>query len=182
MKTLIFNGSPRKAGDTVSLINKLTDILDGEYKIINAYYSNISPCIDCRYCWCNDGCSMDDEMSEIYDYIEECDNIVMASPIYFSQPTGRLLDICSRFQRYYTLRQFQGKTSEIKPKKGAIILLGGGDGQPESAYLTLKTIMQHINVTDIFRLTGSFNTNNVSAEDDNAALIEIKEIAEFLNK
>lgn len=182
MKTLILNGSPRKNGDTVSLIKKLTDILDGEHKIINAYFSNISPCIDCRYCWRNNGCSIDDEMSEIYDYIKECDNIIMASPVYFSQPTGKLLDVCSRFQRYYTLKEFQGVAPEIKPKKGAIILVGGGDGQPESAYSTLKTIMQHINVTDIFRLTGSFNTNNVSAEDDNTALIGINEIAKFMNK
>lgn len=182
MKTLIFNGSPRKNGDTVSLINRLTDILDGECKVINTYYANISPCIDCRYCWCNNGCSIDDEMSEIYDYIKECDNIVMASPVYFSQPTGKLLDVCSRFQRYYTLKEFQGVAPEIKPKKGAIILAGGGDGQPESAYLTLKTIMQHINVTDFFRLTGSFNTNKVSAEDDNTVLSEINEIAMFLNK
>ena len=42
MKTLILNGSPRKNGDTVSLINKLTEQLDGEYKIVNAYYSDIS--------------------------------------------------------------------------------------------------------------------------------------------
>ena len=35
MKTLIFNGSPRKNGDTVSIINKVTDGLEGEYKIVN---------------------------------------------------------------------------------------------------------------------------------------------------
>ena len=81
MKTLILNGSPRKNGDTVSLINKLTEQLRGEYKIVDAYYANISPCIDCRYCWSSDGCSVDDEMTEIYDYIIDCDNVVIASPI-----------------------------------------------------------------------------------------------------
>lgn len=33
MKTIIFNGSPRKEGDTVSLINKVIENLNGEYKI-----------------------------------------------------------------------------------------------------------------------------------------------------
>lgn len=36
MKTLIWNGSPRKMGDTVSLINRVTAGIDGEYYFINA--------------------------------------------------------------------------------------------------------------------------------------------------
>lgn len=32
MKTLILNGSPRRKGDTVSLINKLTEQLNGNTK------------------------------------------------------------------------------------------------------------------------------------------------------
>lgn len=38
MKTLIFNGSPRKNGDTKSLINHMTESLNGEYKIVDAYF------------------------------------------------------------------------------------------------------------------------------------------------
>ena len=85
MKTLIFNGSPRKNGNTVSLINRLMELMDGEFKVVDAYRSNISPCMDCRYCWKQPGCAIDDEMQEVYRYIEECDNIVIASPIYFSE-------------------------------------------------------------------------------------------------
>ena len=36
MKTLIWNGSPRKNGDTVSLLEQTVNKLDGEYKIVNA--------------------------------------------------------------------------------------------------------------------------------------------------
>ena len=35
MKTLIFNGSARKDGDTQNLIDELTAQLKGEYKIVN---------------------------------------------------------------------------------------------------------------------------------------------------
>ena len=117
MKTLIINGSPRKNGETVSLIKELTKQLNGEYKILDAYYTSIYPCVDCRYCWSNDGCAVKDEMTEIYDYIEDCDNIVIASPIYFSQPTGRLLDICSRFQSYFAAKHFRNQAPTLKPKK-----------------------------------------------------------------
>ena len=68
MKTLILNGSPRASGDTVSLIKVLTKKLPGEYKIVDAYRCDVSPCVDCRYCWEHSGCAIADEMQEIYDY------------------------------------------------------------------------------------------------------------------
>ncbi len=182
MKTLILNGSPRKNGDTVSLIKKLTEQLNGEYKIVDAYYSDISACVDCRYCWNNDGCSINDEMAEIYDYIADCDNVVIASPIYFSQPTGKLLDVCSRFQTYFAAKHFRNQTPIIKSKKGAVILVGGGDGNPEDAYKTACTILHHINVTKIYPLVGSFNTNKYSAAEDSEAVKSIANIINHLNE
>jgi len=66
MKTLIFNGSPKLNGDTAVLIREFTTYLQGDIKIISCY-DNIKPCNDCRYCWSNIGCSIDDEMQEIYN-------------------------------------------------------------------------------------------------------------------
>ncbi len=181
MKTLILNGSPRKNGDTVSLINKLTEQLNGEYKIVDAYHSNISPCVDCRYCWSNNGCSINDEMTEIYDYIDVCDNVVIASPIYFSQLTGKLLDMCSRFQTYFAAKLFRNENLSIKTKKGAVILVGGGDGNPQDAYKTACTIFHHINVTEVYPMVGSFNTNELSAIEDKKAINGVSDILSYLN-
>ncbi|MDL2287036.1 flavodoxin family protein [Eubacteriales bacterium OttesenSCG-928-G02] len=96
MKTLIFNGSPRNNGGTATLIKELKINLAGEVEVISSYKSNISPCVDCRYCWTNDKCSLDDEMQKVYQLIDESDNIVIASPIYFSELTGSLLNLMSR--------------------------------------------------------------------------------------
>lgn len=181
MKALIFNGSPRRKGDTVSLINELTEQLNGEYKIVDAYYSDISACIDCRYCWNNGGCAIKDEMTEIYDYIEDCDSIVIASPIYFSQPTGKLLDVCSRFQTYFASKHFRNEEPLAKAKKGAVILVGGGDGNPQKAYETLCGILHNVNTTDIYKLAGSFNTNEIPAVENDEIIYEIQNIAAFLN-
>ena len=102
MKTLIMNGSPRKNGDTVSLIRKVTEKLTGEFRIIDAYYCSISPCVDCRYCREHSGCSIEDEMQQIYDYIRECDNIIIASPVYYSELTGKLLELGGTDCRHIT--------------------------------------------------------------------------------
>lgn len=55
MKTLIFNGSPRKNGDTMALINEFRKCISGDVRVIDAYFSNIKPCIGCRYCHTNTG-------------------------------------------------------------------------------------------------------------------------------
>ena len=37
MKTLIFNGSPRKKGETAYMIKTLQEKLGGEFKVVDAY-------------------------------------------------------------------------------------------------------------------------------------------------
>ena len=65
MKTLIFNGSARKNGETQSMIDALTAQLEGEYKVVNAHSCNVRACVDCRYCWEHPACSIQDGWQEI---------------------------------------------------------------------------------------------------------------------
>ena len=182
MKTLIINGSPRPNGDTVSLIRRLEEDLDGEYKVVDAYRCNISPCVDCRYCKEHSGCAIQDEMQEVYPYIQECDNIVIASPIYFSEVTGKVLDVCSRLQTWFCARFYRGETPIPKPKKGAVILVGGGDGAPDKAYGTACTLLHQMNCRDIHPMVCSHNTDRQPAIKDAQALAGVESIAQFFNQ
>ena len=47
MKTLIFNGSARKNGDTQSLIEELVRQLEGETLIVDAHDVDVKACMDC---------------------------------------------------------------------------------------------------------------------------------------
>ena len=179
IKTLILNGSPRINGDTSSLIKKITEKIAGEYKIIDTYRCNILPCIDCRYCWKNSGCSINDEMQDVYKYIQECDNILIASPIYFSELTGKLLDVGSRLQIYFCARFFRKEEPIVKSKKGAIILVGGGDGHIDKAYDTACTLLHHMNCYDIHEAVYSHNTIERPAIDDEYAITGINNILNF---
>lgn len=180
-KTLIFNGSPRKNGDTVSLLRILTDCLAGEYRVVDCYRADISPCIDCRSCRKEKRCVLPDGMQEIYGYIEECDNIVIASPIYYAELTGKLLDTASRFQIYYSARFFRGEDPGIRPKRGGVILVGGGDGDPKRPFATAKILLRQLNVKEIFPLVCSHGTNTLPAAEDEAAVREVRALAAFLN-
>jgi len=182
MKTLIINGSPRKNGDTTSLIEVFVNHLDGEYKIIDTYYCNIGPCIDCRYCWKNEGCSSKDGWTELHKYILECDNVVIASPIYFSELTGELLSKMSKLQAYWAARFYRKEEIIKKKKKGGIILVGGNDGSNEIPTETAKCLLDHMNANDIFDVVCSHNTDVVTAIDDEEAVGGAKKLANFFNE
>ena len=182
MKTLIFNGSPRKNGDTVSLLKIFTDSLSGEYRTVDCYTADISPCLDCRHCVREPGCAVQDEMQDIYRYIEVCDNIVIASPVYFSELTGKLLDTASRFQTYFCARFFRHEDTGIKSKRGGVILVGGGDGDFGKAYSTANTLLHHLNTWDIYPLVYSHNTNSLPAAHDMEAVAGVKKLAVFFNE
>lgn len=180
-KTLIFNGSPRKNGDTAALIKLLTEKLTGEYKITDAFYGNISPCTDCRFCQKTGYCKINDDMSGIYDYVKVCDNIVIASPVYFSELTGSLLNVFSRFQCFYCRRRFLGGEPVEVRKKGGVILVGGGDGSFDTAEKTAKALLKHLGADTVFPLTASRNTDSVPAAEDKGAAESVLKLADFLN-
>jgi Multimeric flavodoxin WrbA len=182
MKTLIFNGSPRKKGDTMALVNELIKNLEGEYKLLDAYSSGIKACIDCRYCRNNPGCSIKDGMQEIYDYIQEADNIVIASPLNFAELTGPLLSVASRLQTFYCAEAFRKEKPVPKSKRGGIILVGGGDGAVEGAVRTAKLILHHMNMSKIHTPVVSHNTDRVLPQDDESAMVGARELAKWLNE
>lgn len=180
MKTLILNGSPRMNGDTMSLVNVIIENLKGEYKLVNAYRCDISPCIDCRYCWEHSGCAVNDEMQSVYSFIQECDNILIASPIYFSELTGKLLDVGSRLQTYFCSRYFRKEEGVVKPKKGAVILVGGGDGRMDKPYETACTLLHHMNCHDVHEAVVCHNTNERPAIMDEQVRMGIDDMIQFL--
>ncbi len=180
MKTLIINGSPRRNGDTSALVSELAKCLEGEVRIVDMR-DDISPCIDCRYCWEKPGCAINDGMQEVYEYLLECDNVVLASPIWFSSLSGPLLNITSRFQTNFMGRFRRGEKIPAD-KNGVLILVGGQAGTetgPEkSALMILRNMyVSRENVTVI----KSMDTDNVPAAEDAAALEMIRTAAKKLN-
>ena len=180
MKTLIFNGSPRKNGNTSSLIAELSRLLDGEVKVIRAYDADVKPCIDCRYCWKNTGCSIRDGMQEIYQEIQEADNIIIASPMYFSVLTGQLLAVLSRVQTFWCAKFFRHEEPIPKKKKGGIIIVRGGDGELKRAEATAHTLLHHMNAKSV-GLVFADNSDTAPSIEIPQVLADLRALAEALN-
>ncbi|MBP0986667.1 MAG: NAD(P)H-dependent oxidoreductase [Oscillospiraceae bacterium] len=179
---MILNGSPRKDGDTVFLINKLLPRLQGEYKIVDCYTADIAPCIDCRSCREKLSCPMKDEMQKIYAYLLECDHVIIASPVHYAELSSGLLKVASRFQIYSSVQIFRHDALPVKAKHGAVLLTQGGSGGAESAYETARLILQSIGIKEIYPLVCSGNTDRLPAADDEKAISDVLKLAEWLNR
>lgn len=181
MRTLIFNGSPRKDGDTAALIYALCSRLHGEIFTVNAYYDGISPCTDCRFCIKNSGCAINDKMTDVYEQIKASDNIVIASPIFFSELTGPLLSVMSRLQTLFCAVHFRGEKREQILKRGAVILTGGNALGSQKAENTAQILLKAMGAADIFPPVCCKNTDTLPAAKNAAALEDMERIAIFFN-
>lgn len=178
MKTLILNGSPHKNGDTAALTGALRALLPGEVREVFSYYAQVGPCIDCRRCWKEEGCALHDGMDEIYAFLRQADNVVIASPLYFSQLTGSLLALGSRLQCLYAAKRFLGKPG-LSGKRGGIVLVGGGDGSPEPALAAARTLLKFMGAAEA-RQALSLCTDSRPAREDGDALAKVREMARWL--
>ncbi|HIW74531.1 MAG TPA: flavodoxin family protein [Firmicutes bacterium] len=182
MKTLILNGSPKRNGDTAALIEEFTKHLKGDVRVVSSYFDNISPCLDCRHCRSTPGCIINDDLQNVYPYLEACDNLVIASPVWFSELSGPLLTLASRIQTYFAARQFRNEPNRIKHKNGILILVGAEKGTEEKASSTAHTILKHMNALPCIASIFSLNTNILPAADDLPALAAARNTALLLNQ
>lgn len=180
MKTLIINGSPKKNGDIAALLAAFRTHLSGEVKEVSCH-DPISPCLDCRCCWKKSGCAVQDGMQEIYAYLEECDNIVLASPVWFSSLSGPMLNIASRFQTIYAGKYICKDRKPEKARNGVLILAGGDPGTERAAAQSAKIILKLLGVDLPCAEIYSMNTDRLPAGKDRRALTEARNAANTLN-
>src|SRR3989339_1583562 len=86
MKVLALSGSPRKKGNTETLLRavlKGVTAAGGEVELIRLYDLRIQPCIACGGCDKTGECVLEDDMQELYPKILAVPRGILASPIYF---------------------------------------------------------------------------------------------------
>lgn len=194
MYTVILNGSPRKNGDTVKLINLLVPKINGKYKIINTFYENVSPCIDCRKCHTLNKCVLcdntNDKMTLFFDDIIKADNIIIASPLHYSMLSGSIMNFVSRFQYFFVSQNIRKDENFYMNKKNGFLVLTGG-GATKDFYpieKVTKLILRQINASldDILKYVDTDNNSlcdfeNFDVEIKNAFMEKINSFAKNIN-
>ena len=113
MLVCILMGSPRKTGNTSQLVQPFIKTMEAKNNtctLIWLYDKNILPCCACRTCqndWSIFGCSLKDDMQEIFDSVLTCDLLVLATPIYSWYCTPPMKAVLDRL--VYGMNKYYGK-------------------------------------------------------------------------
>lgn len=100
MKVLILNGSPRANGNTHLALNEMIKVFNEEN--IEVHYlqvgqMDIRGCLACGACHNGKGgCVIDDVVGELAPVFEECDGLVVASPVYYASANSTLTALLDR--------------------------------------------------------------------------------------
>jgi multimeric flavodoxin WrbA len=121
MNVLILLGSPRKNGNTETLVRSVAAGVEkagGSCELIRLADKKIHPCIGCGGCEKEGNCVIMDEMQGLYPKITSADRIVVVSPIYFYGVTAQakaFIDRCQAlWSRKYLLKiRLKGDVQKI---------------------------------------------------------------------
>lgn len=116
METVILFGSPHKDGNTIQIVNALSEALKQKGNNVRMLYLNdlnIRPCQGCYVCLPKGICKINDDMKDIRKYMIDADLIVYATPIYWYGPSGQLKLVMDRGISFLN----NDYTSRLKGKK-----------------------------------------------------------------
>ena len=171
MNILVLNGSPRANGNTKQMIKafeKGAIQVGHQVQIIDVCKKNIKGCLACEYCHTKGkgSCIQTDDMQEIYEYLNNADMLVLASPIYYHGISGQLKCVIDRFYSCaYPIKP-------IRLKKVSMILSSGDADMYDGALFSFKgDFLDYLKLENM----GVFTAHG----SENGSYIKQKELEDF---
>ena len=99
MKVLLINGSPNAKGCTFTALSEVADTLNLEgieTEIVHVGNKDIRGCIACRKCMTTGQCVFNDLVNETAPKFNECDGLIIGSPVYYASANGTLVSFVDR--------------------------------------------------------------------------------------
>lgn len=134
MKVIGISGSPRKDGNTESLVKEaLKPFYEKGWEVTEFFLSSktISPCMGCESCNETGSCAIKgDDMGLLVSELESCDALIIGSPAYCRNVTAQLKALFDRSFVFNSRKLLAGKL-------GGAIAVGRGEGGGQSLVLSI---------------------------------------------
>lgn len=121
MKTVVINADPKRKGVTAQLAKsavKGAESVGSDVKYVDLYKLDLSGCRICLICKNDDEvckCYWRDELSPLIEEIFAADSLIIAAPIFFSNPSSHYMAFLERLiycmVSYRTGNKFKGKVN-----------------------------------------------------------------------
>ena len=111
LKVIAINSSSRKM-NTYELITQVKGILKNnniDVEIINLFNYEIKTCIGCENCLVKGACVLKDQAFEIMEKIKLSDGIILTSPVYMENVSGKLKTFVDRTCSWFHRPEICGK-------------------------------------------------------------------------
>jgi multimeric flavodoxin WrbA len=158
IKVLAFAGSPRRGGNSETLLDWVLDAMREEPGVeiekIHLDEANVNPCRGCNACEVLNKCVQRDGMDVLHDKIISCHILILAAPIFCMGINAQSKALVDRFQvfrsRKYVLK-LPVVPQELKGKRQGIFLSTAGqdwDYVFDGAKPTVKCFFHVVEVKD----------------------------------
>lgn len=152
-KVIILVGSPRSKGNTASIVKRVDEILhrkDIETEIVKLNKLDIRPCKNCGACEEDGQCVQKDDMRELWEKVESCEGLVLASPTYYSGVTAQMKIFIDRTGRSKVIwdykRNLPGGSRFSEGKRAMVV---GVCGQPGERWLKCSSTQMRSLLSDL---------------------------------
>lgn len=152
-KVIILVGSPRSKGNTTSIVKRVDEILhrkDIETEIVKLNRLDIRPCKNCGACEEDGQCVQKDDMRELWEKVESCEGLVLASPTYYSGVTAQMKIFIDRTGRSKVIwdykRNLPGGSRFSEGKRAMVV---GVCGQPGERWLKCSSTQMRSLLSDL---------------------------------
>lgn len=154
MKILVILGSPRKKGNSQTLVETVIDGIQenvtGEIESIYLHgQKDLNPCMGCGGCEKTGMCVIKDDMIEMYEKIDAADILFLTTPVYFYGPSAQLktfIDRCqARWSRKYLLKE---RIRQDEKRQGYLISTAATKGQKvfDGCILAAKSFFDTVDI------------------------------------
>ncbi len=136
-KIVIIDGGPRKNMNTAKLLQRLAEGVksvdkDAEIKVVRLYDVDYKGCMSCMACKlkgkASNVCCFKDALTPILDEVAQADGLVLGSPIFFGEVTGRMRAFLERLSFPWLSYNDYSLTA---PKRMPVVLVETMNGTPE---------------------------------------------------
>lgn len=136
MKVFGICGSPRN-NTTYYVLKEALDKLNNhgfETELFSCFEKHIGPCMHCDYCLEHKKCISHDDMLEIYEKLQQCDGLILATPVQSGGISSNLSAIMDR------TRALEAVDYNILRGKIGMSIAVGGDRTGGQDFAHLKNI------------------------------------------
>jgi len=166
----MINGSPRNGNTLIALeeAKRVFEANEIDTTIINVGAKPIRGCIACGKCYKTGRCVMNDIVNEVLPLLEECDALIVASPVYYASANGTLISFLDRL--------FYANHADLSMKVASSIVVARRGG----ASSTFDELNKYFTISGM-PIASSYYWNSVHGKEIGEAHLDLEGIETVIN-